>query len=249
MAARFVVLAVLAAAWTGGNVAAAELKLLASPGTRGVVSELARRFERETGHEVTGDFVVIAVIKRRLEAGEAFDVVIPGPDLLQDLVKQGKVAADANAPFGRTGVGLAVPKGAPKPDISTPENLKRALLATKAVGHSREGQSGVGFRAALEKLGIADEMRPKLHTYEESGYVAALKSGEIDMVASGMGPVLEMREVEVLGPLPAEVQSYVRFSIGVSSAARDPAAARQLMRFLLSPQAAPVFRAKGMERD
>jgi molybdate transport system substrate-binding protein len=226
-----------------------KLKLIGSPGTRGVVSELARQFERQTGHQVTGDFVVIAVIKRRIEAGEAFDVVIPGPELVQELVKEGKVAADANAPFGRTGVGLAVRQGAPKPDISTPENLGRALLAASAVGHSREGQSGVGFRAALEKLGIADAMRPKLRTYEEGGYVAALKSGEIDMVASGMGPVLEMRGVEVLGPLPAEVQSYVRFSIGVSTAAKDPTAARALMRFLTSPQAALVFRAKGMEKD
>ena len=225
------------------------LKLIGSPGARGVVTELARQFERETGHKVAGDFVVIAVVKRRMEAGEAFDVVIPGPELMQELVKQGKVAADANAPFGRTGVGLAMRQGAPRPDISTPESLKRSLLAAKAVGHSREGQSGVGFRAALEKLGIADEMRPRLRTYEEGGYVAALKSGEVDIVASGMGPILEMRDVEVLGPLPAEVQSYVRFSIGVSSATRDPAAARQLMRFLLSPQAAPVFRAKGMERD
>jgi len=225
------------------------LKLIGSPGARGVVTELARQFERETGHKVAGDFVVIAVVKRRMEAGEAFDVVIPGPELMQELVKQGKVSADANAPFGRTGVGLAMRQGATRPDISTPESLKRTLLAAKAVGHSREGQSGVGFRAALEKLGIADEMRPKLRTYEEGGYVAALKSGEVDMVASGMGPILEMRDVEVLGPLPAEVQSYVRFSIGVSSATRDPTAARQLMRFLLSPQAAPVFRAKGMERD
>jgi len=225
------------------------LKLIGSPGARGVVTELARQFERETGHKVAGDFVVIAVVRRRIEAGEAFDAVIPGPELMQELVKQGKVAADANAPFGRTGVGLAMRQGAPRPDISTPESLKRTLLAAKAVGHSREGQSGVGFRAALEKLGIADEMRPRLRTYEEGGYVAALKSGEVDIVASGMGPILEMRDVEVLGPLPAEVQSYVRFSIGVSSATRDPAAARQLMRFLLSPQAAPVFRAKGMERD
>jgi len=226
-----------------------DLKLIGSPGTRGVVSELARRFERDTGHKVAGEFVVIAVIKRRIEAGEPFDVVIPGPELIQQLVQQGKVAADANAPFGRTGVGLAVRQGAPKPDIGTPENLKRALLAARAVGHSREGQSGVGFRAALDKLGIAEEMRPRLRTYEEGGYVAALKRGEVDMVASGLGPILEMREVAVLGPLPAEVQSYVRFSVGVSTATKEPGTARQLMRFLLSPRAAPVFSAKGMERD
>jgi len=239
----------LAAAAVAGNAAAAELRLLGSPGVRGAVVELAQQFEQQTGHKVVSDFAVIAIIKRRVEAGEAFDVVIPGPELIAELVRQGKIAPDANAPFGRTGVGLAVPKGAPKPDIGTPENLKRALLAAKAVGHSREGQSGVGFRAALDKLGIAEQMRPKLRTYEESGYVAALKSGEIDMVASGMGPVLEMRDVEVLGPLPPEVQSYVRFSIGVNAVAGDPAAARALMRFLTSPAVAPTFKARGLERD
>jgi molybdate transport system substrate-binding protein len=228
---------------------AAELKLIGSPGARGVVNELTPPFEKQTGHKVVGDFAVIAVIKRRIEGGEAFDVVIPGPELIDELVKQGKVAADANAPFGRTGVGLAVLKGASTPDIRTPEALKQALLAAKAVGHSREGQSGVGFRAALEKLGIANEMRPKLRTFDEGGYVAALKAGEVDMVASGMGPILEMRDVAVLGPLPYEVQSYVRFSIGVATAARDPAAARALMRFLTSREVTPTFKARGMERD
>src|SRR5262245_7924033 len=97
----------------------AELKVIGSPGVRGVVSELARQFEQQTGHRVAGDFVVIAVIKRRIEAGAPFDVVLPSPELIEGLVKQGKVAADANAPFGRTGVGLAMRKGAVKPDIST----------------------------------------------------------------------------------------------------------------------------------
>jgi len=228
---------------------AAEIKLIGSPGVRGVVMELASGFEKQTGHRIAADFAVIAVIKRRVEGGEAFDVVIPGPELIGDLVKQGKVAPDANAPFGRTGVGLAVLTGTPAPDISTPGKLRDALLAAKAIGHSREGQSGVGFRAALDKLGIANLMRPKLRTFDEGGYVEALKSGEIDMVASGMGPILEMRGVEVLGPLPRDVQSYVRFSIGVATAARDPAAARAFMRFLTSAEVAPAFKARGLERD
>jgi molybdate transport system substrate-binding protein len=97
------------------------------------------------------DFAVIAVLKRRIVAGETFDVVIPSPELIDELVGQGKVAADTRAPFGKAGVGLGVRKGAPRPDISTPENLKRALLAAKAVGHSREGQSGVAFVEALKR--------------------------------------------------------------------------------------------------
>jgi len=234
---------------TGFGASAAELKLIASPGTRASLLELAPQFEKATGHKVVMDFAVIAVLKRRIAAGEAFDVVIPGPELIDELVGQGKVAADTGAPFGKAGVGLGVRKGAPKPDISTPESLKRALLAAKAVGHSKEGQSGVAFVEALKRLGIEAEMRPKLRAYDEKEQPIALQNGEIDIAASGMGPVMEMPGVELLGGLPPELQRYVRFSIGVSSASKAPEAARDLQRFLVSPAVLPVFKAKGLERD
>ena len=233
----------------GGSAVAAEIKLMASTGVRAVMNELAPQFEKSTGHKLVTDFAVIAILKRRIEAGEAFDVVIPGPELIDELVRQGKVAADTRAAFGRTGVALGVRKGAPKPDISTPEKLKRVLLDAKAVGHSREGQSGVHFRAALERLGIAKEMAPKLRPYDDGGSSVALQKGEIDIAASGTGPILEMPGVDLLGGLPPEVQSYVRFSIGVSTAAKDPQAARALARYLTSPAVAPAFKAKGLERD
>jgi molybdate transport system substrate-binding protein len=234
----------------GGGVAmAAEIKVIASPGVRAVLRDLAPQFESTTGHRVIMDFDVIAVLKRRIEAGEAFDVVIPGPELIDDLVKQGKVAADTRAAFGRTGVGLAVRKGAPKPDISTPESLKRALLAAKAVGHSKEGQSGVHFREALVRLGISEEMRPKLRPLAGDEQAIALQKGEVDIVASGMGVVMEMPGADFLGGLPQQVQSYVKFAIGVSTASKEPEASRALQRFLVSPSVAPAFKAKGLERE
>jgi len=228
---------------------AAELKLIASPGTRAALLELAPQFEKATGHKVVMDFAVIAVLKRRIAAGEAFDVVIPSPELVDELVGQGKVAADTRAPLGRTGVGLGVKKGAPKPDISTPESLKRALLAARAVGHSKEGQSGVAFVEALRRLGIEEEMRPKIRTYEVQDQAIALQNGEIDIAASGMGPMIEMPGAELLGGLPPGLQSYVRFSIGVSAESRAPGAAREFQRFLTSPAVIPVLRSKGLERD
>jgi molybdate transport system substrate-binding protein len=231
------------------NVAAAEIKVIGSPGVRAALLELAPQFEKATGHKAVMDFAVIAVLKRRIAAGEAFDIVIPGPELIDELVGQGKVAADTRAAFGKAGVGLGVRKGAPKPDISTPESLKRALLAAKAVGHSKEGQSGVAFVEALKRLGIADEMRPKLRAYELNDQEIALRNGEIDIAASGMGPMMEMPGAELLGGLPPELQNYVRFSIGVSTASKEPEAARSLWRFLISPAVIPVFKAKGLERD
>ncbi|HJY79143.1 MAG TPA: substrate-binding domain-containing protein [Burkholderiales bacterium] len=226
----------------------AQLKLIASPGTRAALLELAPQFEKATGHKVIMDFAVIAVLKRRIAAGEAFDVVIPGPELIDELVGQGKVAADTRAPFGKTGVGLGVKRGVPKPDISKPESLKRALLAAKAVGHSREGQSGVAFVEALKRLGIEEEMRPKIRTYELRDQAIALQHGEINIAASGMGPMIEMPGAELLGGLPPGLQSYVKFSIGVSADSKAPEAARELQRFLISPAVIPVFKSKGLER-
>ena len=233
----------------GGQSMAAEINVIGSPGVRGVLSELAPQYERATGHKVVMDFAVIAVLKRRIEAGEMFDIVIPSPGLIDDLVKQGKVAADTAAPFGRTGLGVGVRKGLPKPDISSAEELKDALLNAKAVGHSKEGQSGVHFLEVLNRLSIAQEMRPKLKTYEGNGMVVAIEAGEVDMVVTGIGPLLEMRGADFLGGLPPGLQSYVQFSIGVSAAAKDPEAARALVRYLASPAATPVFKAKGLERD
>ena len=232
-----------------GPVMAAEIKVIASPGVRALLRELAPQFESTMGHKVVMEFDVIAVLKRRIEADEAFDIVIPGPELIDELIKQGKVAADTHAALGRTGIALAVRKGAPKPDISTPEALKRALLGAKAVGHSKQGQSGVHFREALNRLGIAQEMGPKLRAFEEGGQAVAIEKGEIDFAVGGTGPIMETPGTDFLGSLPPALQSYVKFSIGVSTASREPQAARVLVRFLTSPAVAPAFKSKQHRRS
>jgi molybdate transport system substrate-binding protein len=232
-----------------GSCVAAELKVMASPAAIAALKEVVPRFERTAGHKVVMDFAVIAALKRRVATGEAFDILIPSPELIDELVSHGTIAADTRAAFGRTGIALAVRKGAPKPDISTPENLKRAMLAANAVGHSKEGQSGVHFRDALNRLGIAQEMRPKLRALEGKDQPIALQNGEIDVLASGTGPIMDMPEADFLGGLPPELQSYVRLSIGVSASSREPEAARALLRFLMSPTLTPALNAKGIERD
>ncbi|MET0922085.1 MAG: substrate-binding domain-containing protein, partial [Xanthobacteraceae bacterium] len=134
---------------------AAEIKVLASNGARGALVELGRQFQDTSGHKLAMDFDVVAPLKRRIDAGETFDLVILNPAAIDDLIKQGKVAADTRTNFARTGLAVGVRKGAPKPDIGSAEAFKRAMLDAKSVAHSREGGSGVSFLAILDRLGIA----------------------------------------------------------------------------------------------
>jgi molybdate transport system substrate-binding protein len=227
---------------------ATEIKVIATTGVRAMLRALAPQFESVTGHKLVMDFANFATLKRRIEAREAFDIVIPSPDLIDELVKQGKVAADTRG-LCRIGLGVGVRKGGPKPDISTPEQFRRFLLDTKAVGHSKEGQSGAHFLEVLSRLGITEEMLPKLRAFGPGGQSMALEKGEVDAVVTGAGPIMEMSMADYLGGLPPSLQSYVNVSIGVSVASDQPEAARAFVRFLTSPAVGPTFKANGVECD
>jgi molybdate transport system substrate-binding protein len=231
------------------GVEAADIKVIASTGVASVVTELGRQFEAKTKHKVAADFAVIAISKRKIDAGAAFDLAILGPAAIDELIGQGKIVPGTRTSFGRTGLGVVIAKSAPKPDIATAEAFKRTMLAAKTVGHSKEGLSGVHFLAALDRLAITAEMKPKLRTYEGDGLTRAIASGEAEIGVTGMGPSLAMAEAQFVGPLPPEIQSYVVFTAGISTAASDPEATRAFLQFLTAPVAGAVFQAKGMERD
>jgi len=230
------------------TVSAAEIKVIGSTGVASVVTELGREFEKRTGHTVHTDFAVVAVSKRKIDAGSAFDIAILSPDVIDELIGKGKVAAETRASFGRTGLGVVTHKGRVKPDISSAEAFKRAMLAAKSVGHSKEGLSGVHFLATLERLGIAAEMRPKLKTYEGDGLARAIAAEDVEFGVTGIGPILSYASGEFVGPLPKEIQAYVVFTAGVATTTKD-SAARTFLQFMTGPDAAAVFKAKGMERD
>ena len=156
--------------------------------------------------------------------------------------------ADTQTVFGRTGLGVAARLGIPTPDISTVDAFKRTLLNAKSVGHSKEGQTGVNFLIVLDKLGIAAEMKPKLKTYQGNELAEALEKGAEEIGVTGIGPVLEMKDVQKLGGLPPEIQRYVNFSAGVSATSKEPDAARELLKFMMTPEAAAVAKGKGLER-
>ena len=209
------------------------------------VRDLAAGFEKGSGHKVVVDFVGIPQQAEKINTDAPGDLVVNFLPTFDELVKNGKVVAGTVAEFARAGNGVAVKAGAPKPDIGTPETLKAAVLAAKSVGYSREGASGVAFARVLERLGIADQVRAK---YKDTGTKAGemLAAGEIDLAAAQIPELMAVPGVEVVGPLPAELQTVTIFSVGLATGVPEPGAAKALIEFLSGPRATPVYKAKGL---
>jgi molybdate transport system substrate-binding protein len=226
---------------------AAELKILSAAGVRPVVNELGARFQDKTKHRLDIRYMDAPVVKREIEAGASFDIAITVPAAIDDLIKLGKIDASTRAALARAGMGVGVRAGIAKPDIGTVDAFKRALLSVKSVSYAAEGASGVYFTGLLARLGIADDMKPKLRPMSPPANVQAVAKGEVDMVVGVASPILATKGLEFTGMLPAELQTYLRFVIGVATAPNEPAAAKALLEFFTSPEAASVIRAKAME--
>jgi molybdate transport system substrate-binding protein len=230
------------------SVSAAEIRVLASNGVKATLEELAPAFERETGHKLVITFGLAVALKRQIEAGEAFDLAILPVAGIDDLAKQGKVDAGSRAPIARSAVGIGIRKGAPRPDIGTPDAFKRMLLSAKSITWAKEGQSGIYFAGLVERMGIAEQIKPKIvpaNTGAEAGKL--LLEGKTQYVALLVNELMAVPGVEVLGPLPAELQQYTVFHAGVGVGSKDSSAAKALIKFLTTPAAGAVFRAKGQE--
>ena len=225
----------------------AEIKVFSSAAPRGVFRELAPEFERTTGHRLAIHYEFAADLKRRIEAGDPFDVAILPPDMADDLVRQGKLVAGSRVDLGRTGLGVAVRRGTPKPDIGTTDAFRHALLAAPTVAYANGGATGLHVRDILARLGIAEAMKPKLRPYPSGGAVQALARGEADLVVIGVSPILDVPGVELVGWLPPELQSYVVFTASIGAEARDVDAARTFLTALTSPAALELFKARGFE--
>jgi molybdate transport system substrate-binding protein len=234
-----------------GPAVAAEIKVLTAGAMRGVVDALVPGFEKQTGHKVAVDNATAGALVKRIEGGEAFDVAIITPKAIGDLAQKGKVASGSRTDLAKVGMGVAVKAGAPLPDIATVEAFKRTLLAARSVAYidpKAGGSSGIYFDGLLDRLGIADVVRPKAKL-KQGGYVADLvASGEAEIAVHQISEIVPVKGVVLVGPLPAEVQNYTTYSAGVGAAARDADAARALIDHLAGPAAAPVLKARGMER-
>jgi molybdate transport system substrate-binding protein len=241
--AALIALATFASASCG----AADLRILSGNGARAAVTELAARFDRATGHKTRVEFAVNPETRAKIEAGQAFDVAVLNPPVLDALIKQKLVAAETRTVLGRAGIGVGIRTGAPKPDISTVDAFKRTLLSAKAVAYPGEGASGKYFVSVVERLGIAAQMQPRMKPMPAEYNVEVVATGEADLVVVVASRISGVPGVQLVGGIPAELQTWIGFTAGASPASRHPDSARALLRSFTTPDAAAVLRSTGIQ--
>jgi molybdate transport system substrate-binding protein len=230
---------------------AAEVKILTAGAMKAVVLELVPAFEKETGHKAVVDNDTAGGLSRRIQGGEAFDLAVITPGVINDLATKGKIVGGTRVNLARVGVGIVVKEGAPLPDVSSVDAFKKALLAAKTVAYidpDSGGSSGIYLTGLFEKLGIAADIKPKAKL-KKGGYVADLiASGEAELGLHQISEILPVKGVKLVGPLPAEIQNYTTYAAAIGADAKQPDAARALIKLLAGSAAESVLKARGMER-
>ena len=225
-----------------------ELRVMVSDGLKTVVEELAPRIEHSTGRKLAAQFNSSKNLRDKIQSGEPFDAAILTSDVLDDLIKQGKVAAGTRAEISRTGMGVGVRAGGSKPDIGTPDALKRTLLSAKSISFNPTGASATHTYDMFARLGITEAVKPKLILDAEAGRPQMnVAAGKVELVISLIPEIKFFPGVDFVGPIPPEFQSYVNFAGGIATNARDAQAAKAMIQFLTGPETTPVLKAKGME--
>jgi molybdate transport system substrate-binding protein len=233
----------------GASAQNAAIRVLASNGVKGAMEELKPQCERAIGRPVALQFSSTAGLKKRIDAGEAFDVAILTTEATGDLTKAGKIAGASRAVLGRSELGIGIRAGAAKPDIRTAEALKHALQAAKSITYPQDGATRGFIEKMFERMGIAAEIHPKIILAPGSGPATeSVAAGKAELVITLFSEIVPVPGVEILGPLPGEFEDHVTFEVSASIAAKDPAAAKALVSFLAGPKAAATFKAKGVER-
>jgi molybdate transport system substrate-binding protein len=234
-----------------GVASAAEIKVLSAVGMKEVMDDLGPTFERASGHKLTIMFGTLGEVVKRVQGGEAADVVIVPRQGFDTLVADGKAPAGNVTVVARSGIVLIVRKGAPKPDISSPDALKRALLAAKSVTYGNPaggGASGIHFAKVLDRLGIADEMKAKtIYAKAGSDTAVLVADGKAEIGVNQLQVVMPVAGIDIVGPLPGDLQATTIFVATIMTGAGNAAASKALVDFLRTPDSAKVIKAKGME--
>jgi len=230
-----------------GMAGAAEISVLSTQAPQEAYLELVAQFETATGHKVRTDFTGTVNVQKRLAAGESFDLIIMAAPAIDEQIKLGKALAGSRVDFAKSGNGVAVRKGAPRPDIGSVEALRRTLLSARSIGYST-GPSGVYMLSVFERLGVADQVKGKLKQTSSGVFVGTLiASGETEIGFQQISELVHFPGIDYVGPLPGDLQRMTVFSAGVHAGAKQADAARDLVRFLTAPGAAAVIRKHGLE--
>jgi molybdate transport system substrate-binding protein len=226
---------------------ATDITVLATPGVKEAYLELVPLFEKASGNKVATTWAGTADVMKRMKAGEVFDAVILASNSLEELTDTGRLMAGSRADLARSLVGVAVRAGAPKPDISSQEALKKTLLAAKSIGIST-GPSGVYLTGLFQRMGVLDEIKPKFRTPPSGAAIGELiAKGEAEIGFQQVSELIHFPGIQFIGPLPAAVQQTTVFAGGVHAGAREPDAARAFLTFLSAPEHAAVLRKHGLD--
>ncbi len=240
-------LVAVAALCIGGVVSAAEIRLLAAGATEEICSELIPAFESATGHKVVTSWAGTVEIKKRIAAGEVFDAVIVGALEVDAFIAQGKVVSGSRVDLMKSGVGVAVRVGAPKPDIRSADALRKTLIDARSIAYST-GPSGVYVTKLFERMGIAEQVKSKVMTAKTGVRVGTLVArGEAEIGFQQVSELIHDSGIEYVGPLPGDLQSITVYSAGIHSQSGQPAAAKALVDFVATPAARAVIKKNGMD--
>ena len=230
--------------------AGAEIKVLTAGAMRLMVAELGEAFRQETGHVIAITSGTAGEVRQKVTAGEATDVIIASDTVIEQLVGSRLVIADTRADIGRTGIGVAVREGTPKPDIATTEAFKQALLATRSLVYqdpARGATSGIHFAGVLQRLGIADAVKDKSLLWQGNYAAEALVNGKAELCVHQISEIIPVKGVVLVGPLPKELQKVTIYSGGVATKSSNPEVARTFMAFLTRPTFKPKLAAAGLD--
>jgi len=242
MTIRTLALAAATAAFAFGAPAhAADIKVLSTNAYKTVLEDLGPKFEKSSGNKLAVTWLTAAQIKDRIEKGETCDVAVITDGGADDLIKQGKLAS--RTPVARSGIAVAIKKGAKKPPLSSADDFKKMVLAAKSIAWVEQGASGIYLKGLFVKLGVADQVKDKLKSVHAAG--EAVAKGEAEIGFTQVSEVLPFPGAEVGGMLPPDVQSFTNFSLAVRDKNSDGAAA--LVAFLKTPSSVEVTKAKGLE--
>jgi molybdate transport system substrate-binding protein len=232
----------------GAPTQAPAVRVLASNGVQGALNEIIPQCEHAIGHPLSVEFGTTALLKPKIEGGDAFDLTILTSDAIDGLIKEGKLAAGSRTKVARVGIGIGIRAGGAKPDVSTAEALKKALLNAKSITYAAAGASRGPTDKMLASMGIADALKSKtllLSGAEETS--AAVRDGKADILITLISEIMSAKGLELVGPLPKEFQTFIAFAAGLSPNAKNADAAKAAAEFLTGPKAAAAYKAKGME--